>query len=175
MIDYPDLPGAFAIGKTKNEALENGDTCVKVWLARASEMGFKPASPGTGALHSGLLRFRVPRTLHRNISIWSEKQQTSLNDAVNQLIVRAIVRQFGSSTQYEHYLTLFKNRSNARRQSNSPNGDTRNFSGNWMQRLPPIISQHVIVWADAESASANLLVATLLQQEITFEKIGTAP
>lgn len=45
VVDVPELPGCMAHGKSKQEALENAEKAVAVWLNTAKEDGIQIPEP----------------------------------------------------------------------------------------------------------------------------------
>ncbi|OOP55917.1 MAG: hypothetical protein AYP45_11560 [Candidatus Brocadia carolinensis] len=45
VVDVPELPGCIAHGKSKQEALENAEKAVAVWLNTAKEDGIQIPEP----------------------------------------------------------------------------------------------------------------------------------
>lgn len=172
IIEYLDLPGAFAIEATQIAVLRAGERIKDAWLKQAEQLGMVPSAPGTTRLHTGQMRLRVPQRLHRALHEWAEMHHTSMNHAVVQLITRAIVKEFApfrSPEDTARYLSVLQRRNRARRPlKSSAQKRLEPYPDNWMQRFPPMVSTHLIAWAAVEGVSANLLAATLLQQEVAI-------
>jgi len=79
--EYIDLPGCVGVGNTKEEALEDGEINKENWLDAALEIGKDiptPSAQYTGE-YSGKFNLRLPKYLHRDLTLLSEEQDVSLN------------------------------------------------------------------------------------------------
>lgn len=89
----PELPGCFAEGATLEEALVNLQEALASWLAAALEMGNEIPQPRGEAEpeeFSGRFSVRVPRSLHRRLSVRAEVEACSLNQLVTTLLAEAV-------------------------------------------------------------------------------------
>ncbi len=81
-MEFPDLPGCLADGKTIEEAVTNASDALRSWLVTAKE--FKDPAPS--AWMSGKWVQRVPKSLHAKLAAKAEKEGVSLNTLVVSLI-----------------------------------------------------------------------------------------
>ena len=88
----PELEGCFADGDTVEAALANLDQVLRDWLALALEDGAKIPEPRRqdDELFSGRFSVRVPRSLHRRLSLRAEAEGASLNQLVAVLLAQSI-------------------------------------------------------------------------------------
>lgn len=76
---FPDLPGCFSIGDTAEEALANALDAKSAWLQAAIEDGIEIPDPNSLEGYSGQFKLRVPKSLHRALSLNSKKEGVSMN------------------------------------------------------------------------------------------------
>ena len=46
--EFVDVPGCFAVGKSRQEAMAAGELALRRWLERADLLGIVPPRPGSG-------------------------------------------------------------------------------------------------------------------------------
>lgn len=79
--EFPDLLGCIGVGDTYFEAVEEGMLNKDVWIESALEVGRDipvPKSYNTND-YSGKFNLRLPKSLHKNLSIRADKEGVSLN------------------------------------------------------------------------------------------------
>ena len=76
---FPDLPGCLSSGDTAEEALANAIDAKKAWLEAAIEEGLSIPEPDSLDAYSGQFKLRVPKSLHRQLSVHSKKEGVSMN------------------------------------------------------------------------------------------------
>ena len=76
---FPDLPGCLSIGDTAEEALANAIDAKRAWFEAAIEDGVTIPDPNSLDAYSGQFKLRVPKSLHRALSINSKKEGVSMN------------------------------------------------------------------------------------------------
>jgi antitoxin HicB len=80
LAEIPDLPGCIADGETVQEALTNVENAVAEWIAAAEKLGRSiPDPPARAEKFSGKWVQRVPRSLHRRLSVEAKREGVSLN------------------------------------------------------------------------------------------------
>jgi len=45
LVEVPELPGCMADGKTRDEAVKNAETVIKLWMETAKSLGRKVPGP----------------------------------------------------------------------------------------------------------------------------------
>jgi antitoxin HicB len=89
----PELPGCFAEGATLEEALANLEEALASWLSAALDTGNEIPQP-QGEVepeeYSGRFSVRVPRSLHRRLSVRADAEACSLNQLVTTLLAEAV-------------------------------------------------------------------------------------
>lgn len=78
-IEYPDLKGCISHGDTIDEAIEMGEDAKKCWLITALEKEIEIPEPNDLEAYSGNYKVRMPKSLHRELTIQAEKEKTSMN------------------------------------------------------------------------------------------------
>lgn len=89
----PELPGCFAEGATREEALDNLQEALDSWLSAALESGIEIPSPKGEAdpeEYSGRFSVRLPRSLHRRLAMRAEAEGCSLNQLVSTTLAEAV-------------------------------------------------------------------------------------
>ena len=85
---YPDLPGCITCGTTASDAAENALDAKRVWLEAALEDGVKIKEPDEEK-YSGQFKIRIPKSLHRTLSLKAKEEGTSLNQYCVYLLSRS--------------------------------------------------------------------------------------
>lgn len=79
---YPDLPGCLTCADTMEGVIANAQDTKRAWLAAALEDGVAIAEPSqenaTGQF-SGQFKLRLPRSLHRSLSLHARQEGISMN------------------------------------------------------------------------------------------------
>lgn len=79
---YPDLPGCLTCADTMEGVIANAQDAKRAWLAAALEDGVAIAEPSqenaTGQF-SGQFKLRLPRSLHRSLSLHARQEGISMN------------------------------------------------------------------------------------------------
>jgi len=91
LAEIPDLPGCMSDGDTPEEAVRNVLKAQEAWLAVSRELGQNVPKP-TPLFEecSGRLTLRLPRSLHRQLSLRARMEGVTLNELVLYLISRAL-------------------------------------------------------------------------------------
>lgn len=85
--EHPDLKGCIADGSTKEESLENLEFSKELWIETALKRKIQIPLPAKEIDDfSGKLTLRMPKYLHRDLSIQAKEQEISLNQYILSLI-----------------------------------------------------------------------------------------
>ena len=79
---FPELPGCLTCAETIEELVESANDAKKVWLTSALEDGIEIAEPQKDSdllEYSGQFKLRMPRSLHRSLSIHAKEEGISMN------------------------------------------------------------------------------------------------
>ena len=79
---YPDLPGCLTCSETKEGIVANAENAKREWLTAALTDGIEinePSSEADLSEFSGQFKLRLPKSLHRSLSINSKKEGISMN------------------------------------------------------------------------------------------------
>ena len=79
VIQYPDLPGCLSCGSTVEETINNGEDAKKAWISSELEQGNKIPMPNSITKYSGQFKLRIPKELHRNLSLQAKREGVSMN------------------------------------------------------------------------------------------------
>lgn len=89
--EIPDLPGCIGCGDTPEEALLMVEDAKRSWLESALADGIsvpEPKNPDDSS-YSGKFTLRVPRSLHKELSLKAEDEGLSLNQYIVYLITKS--------------------------------------------------------------------------------------
>ena len=89
---FPDLPGCLTCAETIEELVESASDAKKVWFFFKLEAGFEIAEPGedTDLLeYSGQFKLRMPKSLHRSLSIHAKQEGISMNQYCLYLLTKS--------------------------------------------------------------------------------------
>ena len=78
----PDLPGCLTCAETIEELVVCANDAKKVWLAAALEDGIEIAEPRQDydpTEYSGQFKLRMPKSLHRSLSVHAKEEGVSMN------------------------------------------------------------------------------------------------
>lgn len=96
----PKLPGCISDGETPDEALKNIEDAIKCWLDTAKELGReipKADEYKSEDEFSGRLSLRIPKSLHKAISIQAEKEGCSINQLITMYVSMGVGNEFGKN------------------------------------------------------------------------------
>ena len=76
---FPDLKGCVTCADTATEALQLAMDAKKAWLEAALEDGYDIPLPETDDSYSGQFKFRMPKSLHRQLAEHARLEGISMN------------------------------------------------------------------------------------------------
>ena len=79
---FPELPGCITCADSIEELYQNAIDAKQAWLTAAIEDGIEIAEPETDpdiSDFSGQFKLRMPKSLHRSLSIHAKKEGISMN------------------------------------------------------------------------------------------------
>jgi len=79
---YPDLPGCLTCADTMEGVIANAQDAKRAWLAAALEDGVaiaEPSQENASGQFSGQFKLRLPRSLHRSLSLHARQEGISMN------------------------------------------------------------------------------------------------
>ena len=79
VISYPDLPGCITCGETIESALQNAKDAKREWIRAALEEGIEIYEPDSLEKYSGQFKLRIPKSLHRSLSMHAKEEGISMN------------------------------------------------------------------------------------------------
>lgn len=92
-----EFPGCIAQGDTPQEAYEYLEEAAKDWIAAALDLKQEIPSPSQSLSFGGKILLRLPKSLHRRLTLSAETEGVSLN----QFIVSALAEKVGALALYE--------------------------------------------------------------------------
>ena len=102
--EYPDLPGCIGVGDSREDALAVGEANKEAWLAAARRSGDPIPDPSKfdSSEFSGRFNLRLPRSLHRDLSLLSQIEDVSLNTLCVKLLSESITGKFCLESILDH-------------------------------------------------------------------------
>ena len=87
---YPDLPGCLTTGDSIESAIANAIDAKRTWIEAALEDGLTISEPQSDDLseYSGQFKLRIPKSLHRSLSIHAKDEGISMNQYCLYLLTR---------------------------------------------------------------------------------------
>lgn len=79
IVTCPDFPGLSAFGETAEEALSEAEVVLELFVESLRESGDALPDPTRVSEHSGQVRLRMPKSLHRSLVQQSSQEGVSLN------------------------------------------------------------------------------------------------
>ena len=79
---FPDLPGCLTCAETIEDLEKSAEDAKRVWFTAALEDGIEIAEPSDSldlSEFSGQFKLRMPRSLHRSLSVNAKKEGISMN------------------------------------------------------------------------------------------------
>ena len=100
--EIPDLPGCIGAGDTAEEAVSMALDAKKAWIDTATEEGREVPKPKNLYQDdfSGKFTLRLPKTLHKELTIQAEEEGVSLNQYILYLISEGFNKR-GFTTEYK--------------------------------------------------------------------------
>ncbi len=89
LAEIPDLNGCYSDGETPEEALQNINEAKETWIKTALKRGQeipKPSVPLDDEDYSGKFTLRLPKSLHRDLAKFANKEDISLNSYILSLL-----------------------------------------------------------------------------------------
>ena len=90
--EVPDLPGCIADGETPEEVMNMIEAAKEAWISARLEDGYEVPEPRNLEDFSGKFVLRVPKSLHRELSLKAADDGVSLNQYVVELISESLGR-----------------------------------------------------------------------------------
>ncbi len=88
---YPDLPGCLTCAETMEEIILSAQDAKRTWLEAAMADGVEIAEPNQDAApadYSGQFKLRLPKSLHRSLSLHAKQEGISMNQYCLYLLAR---------------------------------------------------------------------------------------
>jgi antitoxin HicB len=100
--EIPDLPGCIGAGDTAEEAVSMALDAKKAWIGAATEEGREIPKPKNLYQDdfSGKFTLRLPKTLHKELTIQAEEEGVSLNQYILYLISKGFNKR-GFTAEYK--------------------------------------------------------------------------
>lgn len=79
VVSFPDLRGCITCAATAETAIEAATDAKRAWFEAAIEDGYDIPEPGAETSYSGQFKFRLPKSLHRQLSEHAKREGISMN------------------------------------------------------------------------------------------------
>lgn len=79
VVSFPDLKGCISSGETLESAVKNAEDAKTEWIKAALEDGYPIPLPEDDESYSGQFKFRMPKSLHRQLAEHAKKEGISMN------------------------------------------------------------------------------------------------
>lgn len=79
VVSFPDLRGCITSADTAEKAIEAAADAKRAWLEAAIEDGYDFPEPSADDSFSGQFKFRLPKSLHRQLSEHAKREGISMN------------------------------------------------------------------------------------------------
>ena len=86
---FPDLPGCLTCAETLEGLIANVQDAKKAWFTAALEDGYtisEPSKDSSLVEYSGQFKLRMPKSLHRSLSLHAKEEGISMNQYCNYLL-----------------------------------------------------------------------------------------
>ena len=109
-VNFPELPGCMADGKTPNEAVRKAEKVKNKWLEIAINEGWTIPEPYTKIETSGRLTLRLPKYLHGKVIDRAEQEGVSQNQLIIAYVSEGLERSATNPkiNELEHEINLMK-------------------------------------------------------------------
>ena len=88
-VKFPDLPGCLTCSDSLENLLASALDAKKAWFEAAIDEGISIAEPDDDeniTAYSGQFKIRMPKSLHRSLSLHAKKEGISMNQYCNYLL-----------------------------------------------------------------------------------------
>ncbi len=88
---FPDLPGCITCSETMDGIIQNAQDAKKAWLEAALAEGIEISEPSEDdslTKYSGQFKLRLPKSLHRLLSVHAKEEGISMNQYCIYLLTR---------------------------------------------------------------------------------------
>ena len=86
---FPELPGCLTCAESIESLISNANEAKKAWFEAAIDEGISIAEPDDTddiAEYSGQFKIRMPKSLHRSLSLHAKSEGISMNQYCNYLL-----------------------------------------------------------------------------------------
>ena len=86
---FPELPGCLTCAESIDSLISNANEAKKAWFEAAIDEGISIAEPDDTddiAEYSGQFKIRMPKSLHRSLSLHAKSEGISMNQYCNYLL-----------------------------------------------------------------------------------------
>lgn len=91
-VEFPELPGCIAHGKTESKALKNALEVKDEWLETALEAGWTIPEPTPPVEASGRITFRPTKSIHQRLNERANEEGVSVNQLILTFVSEGLER-----------------------------------------------------------------------------------
>jgi antitoxin HicB len=99
IVEIDDLPGCMADGETPDEAIANCRDAMRSWMESRISSGLDIPEPSIAEDYSGRILLRMPKYIHRRLSIQARQEGSSLNQYILSLLSFGCAQRTGPNLQ----------------------------------------------------------------------------
>jgi len=109
--EYSDLPGCIGVGDTAEEAIAEAEINKSLWIEATEKLGGTVPEPSEidSNSYSGKFNIRLPKFLHKALSLKADDEETSLNQLCVAYLSMGLAQDtrsaYSSRTAYEVHST----------------------------------------------------------------------
>jgi len=86
VVIFPELPGCSTHGKTIEEAVQNADDALKLYLESLAARGIQAPEPVSTLKASGKFMVRTNPELHKRLLVMASNKEKSMNKLVEEIL-----------------------------------------------------------------------------------------
>lgn len=90
MVEVPELEGCVTFGDTPEEAAHKASEAIKSWIKAAKKLKHPIPEPVALKKVSGKFNVRLPKSLHKSLSIKAAREGVSLNYFITTALAQAV-------------------------------------------------------------------------------------
>lgn len=91
---YPDLPGCLTCAESMDDIIKSAQDAKREWLAAALNEGLtipEPSDDTDLSNYSGQFKLRMPKSLHRSLSVHARQEGISMNQYCIYLLTKNLL------------------------------------------------------------------------------------
>ncbi len=90
MVEVPELEGCITFGKTPEEAAHQAKDAIASWIQAAKKLKHAIPEPIATKKVSGKFNVRLPKSLHKSLTMKAAREGVSLNYLITTVLAQAV-------------------------------------------------------------------------------------